>query len=625
MEAMTEHARIEALVQDRVRNILATRSKVLPLLRETFTPNDPVHGLMHLPAIVKVVVDTLTFQRMRQIKQLGICALVYPGATHNRFFHSIGTCFLAYELTKVLRVRQPELCISDRDVLCVSLAGLCHDLGHPCFSHMFEGFVHSLGKEKREQANTRAAAEGRDEPTEEEKKTIATYESWTHEQASVFLLKGLFKELEGPFREAGLRVDDDGDDFTCIGELIDPPKTELEALLAERQLKEKWSSIIKGRLVEKAWMYEIVSNWRSGIDVDKFDYFRRDALHLGIQRQFDHGRYIKGIKVVDDEGGVPTISPPDKDKDNLRENMMELRKHLHRTAYQHKTVKKLEIHMIDILKRMDEALRVTGLTGCKLRMSEAAVTFDLVAYPKLTDTFVESRLLDREDDTITQAADLYEQHILRRQMMRLVADWDLPRFRDGGDRPFPLPESEEVIAGLLAEYPSAASSCYPDRPVRAVVASELRSQVAKIHYGMGSQDPITRVVFHSTKSEGSRGFQVDYDAKPLRQKIFVFWNPPVEELQDTVTLQRLTYAFYKWAQGKVSGPVIAVPASPSKLRACRRPQASPSPSPSPTLAPAPAPAELVPEASMAAPTETPAKRARRTLKINASCPVYPDP
>lgn len=87
---------------------------------------------------VKLVVDTREFQRMRHIKQLGVCAQVFPGATHNRYFHSIGTAYLAFTFIQSLRHQQPELGITDRDEVCVTLAGLCHDLGHPAFSHMFE-------------------------------------------------------------------------------------------------------------------------------------------------------------------------------------------------------------------------------------------------------------------------------------------------------------------------------------------------------------------------------------------------------------------------------------------------------------------------------------------------------
>ena len=59
----------------------------------------------------------------------------WRGATHNRFFHSIGTAYLAMTFIQNLRHEQPHLQVTDRDEMCVTLAGLCHDLGHPCFSH----------------------------------------------------------------------------------------------------------------------------------------------------------------------------------------------------------------------------------------------------------------------------------------------------------------------------------------------------------------------------------------------------------------------------------------------------------------------------------------------------------
>eukprot|EP00932_Pfiesteria_piscicida_P009914 SRR837773.20742.p1 GENE.SRR837773.20742~~SRR837773.20742.p1 ORF type:complete len:161 (-),score=52.97 SRR837773.20742:240-662(-) len=133
--------------------------------------------------------------------------------------------------------------------------------------------------------------------------------------------------------------------------------------------------------------------------------------------------------------------------------------------------------------------------------------------------------------------------MILRHIMRLVADWDLPRV-GSDDRPFPVPTEDALLQGVLEEYPGVAPSYLPERPVRPVPRSELRTHVAKIHYGMGAQDPITRVVFHSTKTEASRGFSIDHDAKPLRQKVFVFWNPDsIEDLQDQVTLTRLMLAF----------------------------------------------------------------------------------
>lgn len=108
--------------------------------------NDPVHGCMRLHPLLVKIIDTPTFQRLRNIKQMGLAYLVYPGASHNRFEHSIGTAHLAGELVRMMKEMQEELNIEDIDILCVEIAGLCHDLGHGPFSHVFDAtFLPMLG------------------------------------------------------------------------------------------------------------------------------------------------------------------------------------------------------------------------------------------------------------------------------------------------------------------------------------------------------------------------------------------------------------------------------------------------------------------------------------------------
>ncbi|XP_062566994.1 deoxynucleoside triphosphate triphosphohydrolase SAMHD1-like [Saccostrea cucullata] len=98
--------------------------------------NDPIHGHFEIHPLCVKIIDTQQFQRLRYLKQLGAKYYVYPGASHNRFEHSLGVCYLAGEFVSMLRKRQPELNISDNDILCVQIAGLCHDLGIISMSHL---------------------------------------------------------------------------------------------------------------------------------------------------------------------------------------------------------------------------------------------------------------------------------------------------------------------------------------------------------------------------------------------------------------------------------------------------------------------------------------------------------
>ena len=65
---------------------------------------DIIHGNIEICATAKKIIDTIEFQRLRKIKQLGCCYLVFPSAVHTRFEHSIGVYHLAKEYIKKLNV-----------------------------------------------------------------------------------------------------------------------------------------------------------------------------------------------------------------------------------------------------------------------------------------------------------------------------------------------------------------------------------------------------------------------------------------------------------------------------------------------------------------------------------------
>ena len=101
---------------------------------------DPVHKYIEIDQELLNIIDTPEFQRLRNIKQLGIAYHVFIGASHNRFEHSIGVSYLCGLLVSNIKNKQPELYLTDRDIILVKIAGLCHDLGHACFSHFFDDY-----------------------------------------------------------------------------------------------------------------------------------------------------------------------------------------------------------------------------------------------------------------------------------------------------------------------------------------------------------------------------------------------------------------------------------------------------------------------------------------------------
>ena len=99
---------------------------------------DAIHKYMTFDELQMQIIDCPEFQKMRNIKQLGLCYYVFPGASHNRFEHSLGVSYLCGLLIETLRDKQPELKITNRLIQLIKVAGLVHDLGHACFSHFFD-------------------------------------------------------------------------------------------------------------------------------------------------------------------------------------------------------------------------------------------------------------------------------------------------------------------------------------------------------------------------------------------------------------------------------------------------------------------------------------------------------
>ena len=88
------------------------------------TIRDAVHGDLDFTADELAVIDTGTFQRLRQIKQLGATCLVYPSATHTRFEHSLGTCGVAKKMVSAIRRNCGDKAISTDDERLIGIYAL---------------------------------------------------------------------------------------------------------------------------------------------------------------------------------------------------------------------------------------------------------------------------------------------------------------------------------------------------------------------------------------------------------------------------------------------------------------------------------------------------------------------
>ncbi|XP_051560078.1 uncharacterized protein LOC127444633 [Myxocyprinus asiaticus] len=355
-------------------NLTEKYSLNLPEEKKIF--NDPIHGHIELHPLLVKIIDTPQFQRLRQIKQLGTKYLVFPGATHTRFEHSLGVAYLAGCLVKSLQEKQPELNITNRDSLCVQTAALCHDLGHGPFSHLFDGMFIP--------------------------KALPGFK-WEHEDASIQMFEHMVDQngLKEVMENFDLNPDED---IPFITKLIQGDKTLYQ---------------------NKSFLFEIVANKQNGIDVDKWDYFVRDCYYLGIPNSFDHQRLLKSARVCEVEIGEKkeqSICFRDKMADNIY-NMFHTRYTLHRLALQHKTGYIIDVMITEALIEANDKLR----PGDKI----SAAIDNMADYTKLTDGIFEKILNfpvpDTDKENPLEQAQRILKNIVCRKLPKCVGDARLKR------------------------------------------------------------------------------------------------------------------------------------------------------------------------------------------------------
>lgn len=255
---------------------------------------DCIYKYMEFDDILVKIIDTPEFQKLRNIKQLGLCYYIFPGASHNRFEHSLGVSHLCGLMIKTLQEKQPELNISDREILLIKIAGLVHDIGHACFSHFFD---HHFLKDKIDDNC----------PNKE------------HEYRSCILFEYIVKKYG-----IGLTINE----IEIVKKMIDPGKD------------------------DESFLFQIVANKLNGLDCDKLDYIVRDTYNVGLMYSIDTSRLIMKCKVIDNK-----IYFPEKCYYEIVD-IYYTRYKLHKQIYTHPCVRSIEYMILDILNLSYKELNI---------------------------------------------------------------------------------------------------------------------------------------------------------------------------------------------------------------------------------------------------------------------------
>ena len=100
--------------------------------------NDTIHGSFEIDGVREELLATPEFNKLSHIKQLGLAHLVFPGAHHTRFEHSLGVSHLAGRMAS-------SLDLDPHEQMTVEVAGMLHDVGHGPYSHTLEHILHERG------------------------------------------------------------------------------------------------------------------------------------------------------------------------------------------------------------------------------------------------------------------------------------------------------------------------------------------------------------------------------------------------------------------------------------------------------------------------------------------------
>jgi len=286
---------------------------------------DLVHGFIYLDKQECEIIDHPVFQRLRRIKQLSLTDMVYPGASHTRFEHSIGVMQMATDMfdsivAKRKQFLEDELFLKESGIQIyrkiVRLAALLHDIGHAPFSHSGEDLMPLL-------------------PPEHNNYVKGEFKRYKHEEYSIEIIKNIFKEIieEHPVNDNyRIRVDD------------------VTALLGDTTVRIKATSLL--------WK-ELISGQ---IDADRADYLLRDSLHLGVNYGiYDKNRLVSCITVGKTETGALVLAIEEGGW-HIAESLVIARYQMFTQVYFHKVRRIYDYHISCATKEILNKIKTNN--GC---------------------------------------------------------------------------------------------------------------------------------------------------------------------------------------------------------------------------------------------------------------------
>lgn len=232
-------------------------------MAKTYEIRDPLYGFIELNDWEREIVNHPVFQRLRRIRQLGLTDMVYPGAMHTRFEHSLGVMYVATRMFDEIVKRREEFLKSElsyteggleKDRILVRISCLLHDVGHAPFSHAAEGLMIT---------------------------DVASGKSYKHENYSAVAVAHLMQDVieKHPLNQNyGIKAQD-------IADFLNDRSTLGRSLL--------WRDLLSSQL-----------------DADRADYLLRDSHHIGVAYgKYDLNRLLVTMTVaIDTETDSPTLA-----------------------------------------------------------------------------------------------------------------------------------------------------------------------------------------------------------------------------------------------------------------------------------------------------------------------------